>query len=111
MHSLKFIRENKDLIQEAISKKKCDIDLEEILGIDFKRRTLIQEVESLKADRNTINNQVSLKKKEKEDYSSLINEMKNISIKIKALDNDLNEFNNNLNQKLMYIPNIIHETV
>ena len=94
MHSFKFIRENKTLIQDAISKKKCDVDLDEILGIDFKRRTLIQEVESLKADRNTINNQVSLKKKEKQDYSSLIDEMKNISIKIKALDNDLSEFNN-----------------
>ncbi|MAR15523.1 MAG: serine--tRNA ligase [Candidatus Marinimicrobia bacterium] len=111
MHSLKFIRENTSLIQDAISKKKCDIDLDEILGIDFKRRTLIQEVESLKADRNTINNKVSLNKKENKDCSSLIDEMKNISIKIKALDNDLNEFNNNLNQKLMYIPNIIHKTV
>ena len=111
MHSLKFIRENKKLIQDAISKKKCDIDLDEILSIDFKRRTLIQEVESLKADRNTINNQVSLKKKEKQDCSSLIDEMKNISIKIKALDNDLSEFNNKLNTKLMYIPNIIHKTV
>ena len=111
MHSLKFIRENTSLIKDAISKKKCDIDLDEILGIDFKRRTLIQEVESLKADRNIINNQVSLKKKEKQDYSSLIDEMKNISIKIKALDNDLNEFNKNLNEKLMYIPNIIHQTV
>ena len=111
MHSIKFIRENKELIKNAILKKKCDIDLDGILGIDFKRRTLIQEVETLKAERNTINNKVSLRKKEKEDYSSLINEMKNISIKIKALDNDLNDFNNNLNQKLMYIPNIIHETV
>ena len=43
------------LIQDAISRKKCDIDLDKILSIDFKRRTLIQEVESLKADRNTIN--------------------------------------------------------
>jgi len=111
MHSLKFIRENTSLIKDAISKKKCDIDLDEILGIDFKRRTLIQEVESLKADRNTINNQVSLKKQEKQDCSSLIDEMKNISIKIKALDNDLHEFNYQLNEKLMYIPNIIHETV
>ena len=111
MHSLKFIRENTSLIQDTISKKKCDIDLDEILGIDFKRRTLIQEVESLKADRNTINNKVSLNKKENKDCSSLIDEMKNISIKIKALDNDLNEFNNSLNQKLMYIPNIIHKTV
>ena len=111
MHSLKFIRENKDLIQKAISKKKCDIDLEDILAVDFKRRTLIQEVEILKAERNTINNQISLKKKETQHCASLINEMKNISIKIKALDNDLNEFNHNLNKKLMYIPNIIHETV
>ena len=94
MHSIKFIRENKELIKNAILKKKCDIDLDGILGIDFKRRTLIQEVETLKAERNTINNKVSLRKKEKEDYSSLINEMKNISIKIKALDNDLNDFNN-----------------
>ena len=39
MHSLKFIRENTSLIQKAISKKKCDIDLDEILAIDFKRRT------------------------------------------------------------------------
>jgi len=111
MHSLKFIRENTNLIKDAISKKKCDIDLDEILGIDFKRRTLIQEVESLKADRNTINNQVSLKKQEKQDCSSLIDDMKNISIKIKALDNDLHEFNYQLNEKLMYIPNIIHKTV
>ena len=111
MHSLKFIRENKDLIQVAVLKKKCDIDLDEILAIDFKRRTLIQEVESLKADRNSINNEVSLKKKEQQDYAILIHEMKNISIKIKALDNDLNNFNNNLNEKLMYIPNIIHKTV
>ena len=111
MHSLKFIRENTSLIKDAILKKKCDIDLDEILGIDFKRRTLIQEVESLKADRNIINNQVSLKKQEKQDCSSLIDEMKNISIKIKALDNDLHEFNYQLNEKLMYIPNIIHETV
>ena len=47
MHSIKFIRENKSLIQDAISKKKCDIDLDEILGIDFKRRTLIQKYHTL----------------------------------------------------------------
>ena len=111
MHSLKFVRENKKLIQNAISKKKCDINLDEILSIDFKRRTLIQEVESLKADRNIINNQLSLKKQEKQDCSSLIDEMKNISIKIKALDNDLSDFNNKLDSQLMYIPNIIHESV
>ena len=111
MHSLKFIRENKDLINQTITEKKCDIDLDEILSIDFKRRTLINEVETLKADRNSLNNQLSINKKEKIDISSLIEDMKNISIKIKALDNDLTEFNNILKEKVMYIPNVIHESV
>jgi len=111
MHSIKFIRDNKDLVKDSLAKKKSDIDIDEILGIDFKRRTLIQEVETLKAERNNINNNISLKKKEKENCDSLINEMKNISVKIKALDNDLNDFNSSLNEKLMYIPNIVHDSV
>ena len=41
MHSLKFIRENKELISETLKNKKCEIDLEEILRIDYKRRTLM----------------------------------------------------------------------
>ena len=111
MHSLKFIRENKELISETLKNKKCEIDLEEILRIDYKRRTLIKEVEDLKATRNEINNQVSIKKKKNEDFSNLIKDMKNLSVKIKALDNDLIEYNKILNDKIMYIPNVIHKSV
>ena len=111
MLSIKFIRENKDLIKDTLIKKKSDIDLDAILNIDFKRRALIQEVEVLKANKNTINNKISLKKKENKDYSSLIAEMKTISVTIKALDNDLSEFNTELNEKSKYIPNIVHKSV
>ena len=37
--------------------------------------------------------------------------MKNMSVKIKALDNDLHDFSKSLNDKLMFIPNIIHSSV
>ena len=111
MYSIKFIRDNKELVKASLLKKNSDINLDKILEIDFKRRTLIQEVETLKADRNSVNNQISLRKKEKKDCDSLINDMKNISIRIKALDNDLNEFNSLLNEKLMYLPNLVHESV
>lgn len=111
MHSIKFIRENEQIVKQCLDLKGSDIDLAEILDIDFKRRTLIQEVESLKADRNKVNNDISQNKKEKKDCHNLINDMKNISVKIKALDNDLNQFNNDLNNKLLYIPNIIHQSV
>ena len=111
MLSIKFIRENKDLIQNSIQKKNSDTDLNEILDIDFKRRTLIQEVEALKADKNAINNKISISKKENKDCDSLISEMKGISIRIKALDNDLNDFNQKLIQKSAFIPNIVHDSV
>ena len=48
MYSIKFIRENKELVKDSLLKKKSDVNLDEILDIDFKRRALIQEVESLK---------------------------------------------------------------
>ena len=111
MLSIKFIRENQELIKKSLIKKNSDVDLDEILNIDFKRRTLIQEVETLKANKNAINNKISLKKKENQDCSSLINEMKGISVRIKALDNDLTDFNNILNEKSNYIPNIVHNSV
>ena len=111
MYSIKFIRDNKNLVKDSLLKKNSDVNLDEILEIDFKRRTLIQEVETLKADRNSVNQDISLRKKEKRDCDSLINDMKNISVRIKALDNDLNEFNKSLNQKLMYLPNLVHKSV
>ena len=111
MHSIKFIRENKELVKDSLLKKQSDINLDELLDVDFKRRALIQEVETFKADKNSINNEISLKKKEGRGCDNLINDMKNISVKIKALDNDLNNYNNSLNKKLMYIPNLVHKSV
>ena len=42
-----MIRENKEIILDCINQKKSDINLDEILDIDLRRRTLIQEVENL----------------------------------------------------------------
>jgi len=111
MHTIKFIRENQDLINQCLKDKKSDISLDDILNIDFKRRALIIEVENLKASRNLINNKISNNKKENIDCSSLIDEMKNISVKIKALDNDLHDFSKSLTEKLMFVPNLIHSSV
>ncbi|OUW11130.1 MAG: serine--tRNA ligase [Candidatus Pelagibacter sp. TMED166] len=111
MHSIKFIRDNKQIISDCIKEKKSDVNIDEILDLDLKRRTLIQEVENLKAERNIINNDISVKRKNNDDCSSLIDNMKIISVKIKALDNDLADFNSSLENKLKYIPNIIHKSV
>lgn len=50
MLDIKFIRENKDLIKEAARKKRIDFDVEQLLGVDEKRRALIQEVDRLRKE-------------------------------------------------------------
>ena len=47
---------------EGLKRLSCDEKkIDKLLDIDFKRRALIQEVETLKADRNSINHKISLK--------------------------------------------------
>lgn len=50
MLDIKFIRGNKDLIKEAVRKKHIDFDVERLLGVDEKRRALIQEVDRLRKE-------------------------------------------------------------
>ena len=77
----------------------------------MRRRTFNSRSRKSQSDRNLINNKISNYKKNNEDCTNLIHDMKNISIKIKALDNDLNQFKISLENKLKYIPNIIHGSV
>ena len=107
MHSLKYIRENIDIVKKSISAKNIEFDIDLLLKDDEKRRDIIQNVEKLKAERNVINKEISKKK----DVESNIDSMRKLSSDIKAYDKDLNELLDSINNRLLYIPNIIDESV
>tara|TARA_B110000263_G_scaffold121858_1_gene105979 strand:+ start:3410 stop:4666 length:1257 start_codon:yes stop_codon:yes gene_type:complete len=112
MLNLKYINENINFVKECIEHKKCDVDIDNILSLDFDRKSLINKVEKLKADRNILNKEISKNRNDNSvDISSLINDMKEISIEIKNLDKSLISVNDNLNKQLLYVPNIMHKTV
>ena len=112
MLNLKYINENINFVKECIEHKKCDVDIDNILSLDFDRKSLINKVEKLKADRNILNKEISKNRNDNSvDISSLINDMKEISIEIKNLDKSLISVNDNLNKQLLYVPNIIHKSV
>lgn len=52
MLDINFIRENKELIQEAARKKRVDFDVTKLLALDEKRRELQQEVDRLRSEHN-----------------------------------------------------------
>ncbi len=107
MLSIKYIRENVDLVKKAIDAKNIEFDLDKLLSDDENRRGIIQKVESLKSERNVINKKIALK----EDVEKNIDLMREISKEIKSLDGELNELMKIINNDLLYIPNTIHESV
>lgn len=54
MLSLQFIRENPDIVRAAIKNKSTNIDFDAFLALDDKKKTLQQEVETLRAKRNEL---------------------------------------------------------
>lgn len=111
MLDIKLIRNNPDILKNAMTKRKENFDVDELLKLDEKRRKNIAEVESLKYKQNESSKLIPVYKKEGKDVNSLLEEMKNLSEKIKVLDAEAKSIDEKLNEILLTIPNIPNETV
>ena len=107
----KFIRSNPDLVKEALAKRKENVDIDEFLALDEKRREYIAKTEQLKNKRNTVSQEIARLKKEKKDASELIKQMQEVSKSIKEYDQNLQQIEEELQAILMTIPNIPHPSV
>ncbi len=111
MLDLKFIRENRDLVQNGAEAKGIIINLDAIFILDDKRRALIQEGDALKAKRNLVSAQVGKIKKQGGDASSVIAEMESVKNRIQEIDPEIRYIETNLNSLLLTVPNIPHPSV
>ncbi|HHI02330.1 MAG TPA: serine--tRNA ligase, partial [candidate division Zixibacteria bacterium] len=111
MLDLKYIRENPDLVRTATENKNELADIDKILELDQKRRSVIAEVEKLKALKRRVSEQIAGKKKNKEDSSEDIARMKEVGQKITDLDNNLRSLKEALDYHLLRVPNIPDDTV
>ena len=111
MLDLKFIRENAELVKQAVINKNESADIGKILELDEKRRSIIGEVEKLKALRNSVTEQIAVKKRNKEDAAEDISRMKEVGQEIAGLDNDLRSVMEALDYHLLRVPNVPHESV
>ena len=72
---------------------------------------MIVEAEKLKSKRNEVSQQVAILKRDKKDADHLIKEMRKVGDEIKVLDEKLKTIEDNLEEILLGIPNIPHESV
>ena len=111
MLDIQRIRDFPEAVRKAAENKKSPVDMEAIIGLDRQRRETIQEVERLKSLRNTRSQEIASLKKEKKDASGLLEEMRQVSEKIKELDTAQKGIEEKLQEHLLRVPNIPHESV
>jgi seryl-tRNA synthetase len=109
---VKYLRANFGVIKEKLKHRGEDLgDFDRFEELDSKRRELISETEVLKSKRNEVSKEISVLKREKQDADDLIVEMRKVGDSIKALDEELRQVEETLENLLLSIPNIPHESV
>lgn len=108
---IKFIRENADLVREAIRRRQESVDLEKILELDEKRRKIIKERDDTQYRQSQITLMIAEKRKANLNDEQERIEAKELSLKIKHLDAELTAVETEINNLIRFVPNIIHPTV
>src|SRR4030042_5783813 len=111
MLEAKYIREHLDEVRKRLSLRGQGINLDPFVSIDGERRKAIQEWERLRALQKKVSDEVSKKKKEGQDAAEIISEMRKVSQELKDLDAVVQEKERALQELLLNIPNLPHETV
>ncbi len=111
MLDIKFIKENQDLVKQAIKNRALKIDIDSVIKIDDARRKALSEFEDLAAKRNKANDEIGVLIKEKKDAKPKISSMKDISKRIGELEGQLRDQEAELNKLLLNIPNLPHASL
>ena len=111
MLEARYIREHLDEVRERLSSRGQTISLDQFVATDGERRKAIQEWEKLRALQKKVSDEVSKKKREGQDASELIAEMREVSQELKELDGLVQEKEKALQEILLLLPNLPHSTV
>lgn len=108
MHDLKYLRDNIDLAEARLAARGGAVDLSAFRDFDRRRRDLLGESETLKAEKNRVSALIG-QTKDKSQLQGEILRMKEVSARIKTLEDELKGVEEGLNQLLLTLPNLPHE--
>jgi seryl-tRNA synthetase len=111
MLDAKFVFDNLDLVLEKTASRGLAIDLSEFVRLSEAKKETLRRAEDLRARRNKASEEVARLKREKQDASAIITEMRGVGDEIKALDESLKDFDEKIRLTLLNIPNLPHDSV
>jgi len=109
MLDIRYIREHRDECLERLAVR-GDPALPDLIDraiqADRVRRDLIGDVEGLKAERNARSREIGERKREGADADDILEEMQKVAARIRALDSELTDADEELESLLLLIPNL-----
>ena len=107
----KLIRQEPDLVRQAILDKNEKGDLDRFLELEVSRRETLNRVETLKAERNEASEAIGRAKKAGEDADAAVTAMREVNARIKELDNELTGIEEELGAVEQRFPNLPDDDV
>lgn len=112
MLDIKMIRQNTDEIKERLATRGVKAEkIDALLEKDKRRRELLVETEGLKQKRNEVSAEIANAKRNKQDATDAIKEMREVGAKIKALDEELEEVEATVKDMASRLPNLPNPTI
>ena len=108
----RLLKDNPQLVQQMLDRRNLtDFQLDTLVGLDRRRRELIIETQALRQKRNTLSEAIATKKKAKQDVSSELTAMKEVSSSLARSEQNMTQIENEFNQLFATLPNLLHDSV
>ncbi len=113
MLDIELIRKKPEFVKERLSTRDKTLPdlIDEVLELDKRRRKILTELESLRAERNKKSKEIGLLKREGRDTSIIEKEVREIKERIDSLEEELREVQGKLRDLMLRVPNLPHESV
>ena len=111
MLDINLIRNDPKYVQDALKKREYDVDFTEFLDWDSRRRALLNENESCKAEVNKKSKEIPMLKKQGKDASALLDELKTLKERIASMDAEQGELEEKIRRFMLSLPNLPAEDV
>ena len=103
MISIELIRSDPAQVRDALRRRGEDVQVDAILELDARRRSAIAEGDELRARRNEVSRRFG---KTKERPPELIEEMRAVSARIRALEGEVRDSEHEISSVVLDVPNI-----
>ena len=107
----KRLRNDPKSVAKALEKRHFTLDVATLTALEEQRKTLQVKTESLRKERNQRSKSIGQAKSQGEDIQPLFDEVSSLGVQIKRCENELAEVHKTLDDLLMGIPNLMHDSV